>query len=81
MQSFKKKILSNKRKIEEDETINLTEKCSAIIQNKWPPKLKDPGSFFIPCGIGSETIEKAMCDLETSVSLMSLFLCERLVVG
>jgi len=42
---FLKEIIYNKRKIEEDETVNLTEECSAIIQNKLPPKLKDPGSF------------------------------------
>jgi len=75
---FFEEILSNKRKIEEDETVNLVEECSAIIQNKLPPKLKDPGSFSIPCVIGSETIEKAMCDLGASVSLMPLSLSERL---
>ena len=78
---FLKEIFSNKRKIEEDETINLTEECSVIIQNKLPPKLKDPGSFSIPCVIGFETIEKSMCDLGASVSLMSLSLCERLDIG
>jgi len=40
-----KEILSNKRKLEEHEMIILTEECSAILQNKLPPKLKDPGSF------------------------------------
>ncbi|XP_073124805.1 uncharacterized protein [Henckelia pumila] len=39
---FLKDILSNKRKLEEYETVNLTEECSAIVQNKLPPKLKDP---------------------------------------
>jgi len=73
-------ILSNK-KIEEDETVNLTEECGAIIQNKLPPKLKDPGRFFIPCVIGSEIVKKAMCDLGASVSLMSLSLCERMGIG
>jgi hypothetical protein len=74
-------VPSNKRKIEEDETVNLTKECSAIIQNKLPPKLTGPGSFSIPCVIGSENIEKAMCDLGASVSLMSLSLCERLGIG
>lgn len=63
-----KEILPNKRKIEEDETMNPTKECSATIQNKLPPKLKDPGSFSIPCVIGSETIENDMCDLENLVS-------------
>ena len=74
-------VPSNKRKIEKNETVNLTEECSAIIQNQLPPKLKDPGSFSIPCVIGSKTIENAMCNLGASVSLMPLSLCERLVIG
>ena len=76
-----KEILSKKTKIEEDETVNLTEECSAIIQNKLPPKLKDPGSFSIPCVIGSEVVKKAMCDLGASVSLMSLSLYKRVGIG
>jgi len=52
-----------------------------IIQNKLPSKLKDPENFSTPCVIGSETIEKVLCDLGESVSLMSLSLCERLDIG
>ncbi|XP_037497832.1 uncharacterized protein LOC105631608 [Jatropha curcas] len=46
---FLKEILSKKRKIDDQGMVKLTEECSAIIQNKLPPKLKDPGSFSIPC--------------------------------
>ncbi|KAJ9177101.1 hypothetical protein P3X46_012353 [Hevea brasiliensis] len=60
---FLKEILSNKKKLEEFETIALIEESSAILQNKLPPKLKDPGSFSIPCHIGDISIEKALCDL------------------
>jgi hypothetical protein len=42
------------------------------------PNLKDPDSFSITCVIGSETIEKAMCVVGASFSLMPLSLCERL---
>jgi len=52
-----------------------------IIQDKLPSKLKDPESFSTPCVIGAETIEKAMCDLGESVSLMPLSLCEKLGIG
>ncbi|XP_022861544.1 uncharacterized protein LOC111381926 [Olea europaea var. sylvestris] len=48
---FMKDILSNKRKLEDNETVMLTEECSASLQHKLPPKLKDPGSFTIPCNI------------------------------
>ncbi|KAH9780498.1 hypothetical protein KPL71_008102 [Citrus sinensis] len=39
---FMKEILSNKRKLEEHEIMLLTEESTAILQNKLPPKLKDP---------------------------------------
>ncbi|XP_020272502.1 uncharacterized protein LOC109847682 [Asparagus officinalis] len=64
---FLKEIISNKMKLEEYETVALTEECSAIIQNKLPPKLKDPGSFSIPCVIGDVSINRALCDLGASV--------------
>ena len=46
---FLKEILSNKKKLEDNEILLLTAKYSAIIQNNMPPKLKDPGIFSIPC--------------------------------
>ena len=64
---FLKEILSNKKKIEDNETITLTAKCSAIIQNNMPPKLKDPGSFSIPCVIGKFVIDKALCYLGANI--------------
>jgi len=45
------------------------------------PKLKDPDSFFIPCVIGKETIDKTMCDLGSSVSLLPLSLLKRISIG
>ncbi|XP_050875447.1 uncharacterized protein LOC127079083 [Lathyrus oleraceus] len=45
------------------------------------PKLKDPGSFSIPCVIGKFNIDKAMCDLGASVSLMPLSTCKKLNLG
>ncbi|XP_058733326.1 uncharacterized protein LOC131604928 [Vicia villosa] len=78
---FLKDILSNKKKIVENETVTLSAECSAIIQNNMPPKLKDPGSFSIPCVIGKFVIDKALCDLGASVSLMPLSICEKLKLG
>ncbi|KAJ9566462.1 hypothetical protein OSB04_002428 [Centaurea solstitialis] len=49
---FLKDILSKKKKLTEYKTIALTKECSAFVTNKLPPKLKDPGSFTIPCSIG-----------------------------
>ncbi|KAJ9141117.1 hypothetical protein P3X46_031692 [Hevea brasiliensis] len=78
---FLKEILSKKRKLEDYGTVALTEECSAILQNKLPPKLKDPGSFSIPCLIGDKKIDKALCDLGASVSLMPLSICKKLEIG
>ena len=78
---FLKEILSNKKKIEDNGTITLTAECSAIIQNDMPPKLKDPGSFSIPCNIGKFVIDKALCDLGASISVMPLSICKKLEMG
>ena len=77
---FLKENFSKKKTIEHNETIVLTRESSAIIK-KPPPKLRDPGSFVIPCGIGSETIDKALCDLGASVSLLPLSLFKRIGIG
>ncbi|XP_062093918.1 uncharacterized protein LOC133799948 [Humulus lupulus] len=78
---FMKDILAKKRKLEEYETMALTEECSAILQKKLPPKLKDPGSFNIPCSIGGSVETKALCDLGASVNLMPLSIFRRLKLG
>ncbi|KAJ9189389.1 hypothetical protein P3X46_000692 [Hevea brasiliensis] len=78
---FLKEILSKKRKLEDYGTVALIEECSAILQNKLPPKLKDPGSFSIPCLIGDKKIDKAFCDLGASVSLMPLSICKKMEIG
>ena len=75
---FLKEMLTKKRKLEDYETIALTEECSAVIQNKLPPKLRDPGSFSIPCTIGEVEFSKALCDLGASVSLIPLSVCRKL---
>ena len=78
---FLKEILSKKRKLEEFETVALTEECSAVIQRKLPPKLKDPGSFTVPCAFGDTVFEKALCDLGASINLMPLSIYKRLELG
>ncbi|ERM93403.1 hypothetical protein AMTR_s04947p00001170 [Amborella trichopoda] len=53
---FLKDILTKKRRLGEFETVALTEGCSAMLKNKIPPKLKDPGSFTIPISIGGRDV-------------------------
>ncbi|XP_022872321.1 uncharacterized protein LOC111391353 [Olea europaea var. sylvestris] len=75
---FMKDIISNKRKLEDNETVMLTEECRAILQHKLPSKLKDPVSFTIRCNIGNLYIDKSLCDLGDSINLMPLSLFKKL---
>ena len=75
---FLKEIVKNKRRLEDFTTVKINEECSAIIQNKLPPKLKDPESFIIPCTIGRYTFSKVLCDLGTSINLMPYSVMQKL---
>ncbi|XP_061356324.1 uncharacterized protein LOC133300754 [Gastrolobium bilobum] len=55
--------------------------ASAIIQKKFPPKLRDPGSFNIPIAIGNTNVGRALCDLEASINLMPLSICKSLGIS
>ncbi|KAJ8769816.1 hypothetical protein K2173_008222 [Erythroxylum novogranatense] len=76
--TFFKEILSNKRRLEEYATVKLNEECSTILSRKLPPKLKDPGSFTIPCVIGDLHIDKVLMDLGASINLMTLSVFRKL---
>ena len=67
-----KEIMSNKMKFDAYRTVCLSENCSAIIQRKLLEKLRDLGSFTIPCVIGE------LCDLGASINLMLLFVVKKL---
>ncbi|XP_070013866.1 uncharacterized protein [Nicotiana sylvestris] len=71
---FLKEILSSKRKLEEVSVVMLIEKCNAILQNKLPQKLGDPGSFTI-------YFEKALCDSGASITLMPFSIFRKLNLG
>ncbi|XP_021771500.1 uncharacterized protein LOC110735621 [Chenopodium quinoa] len=76
-----KDMLSNKRKLEENTTVALNAECSAILQNTLPKKLGDPGSYSIPVKLGDIEINRALCDLGASVSLMPPSICKKLQMG
>ncbi|KAH9792511.1 hypothetical protein KPL71_004154 [Citrus sinensis] len=78
---FLKDILARKRRLGEFETVGLTQECSHILQSKIPQKLKDLGSFTIPCSIGTRYNGRAFCDLGASINLMSLSVFKQLGVG
>ncbi|PKA46918.1 hypothetical protein AXF42_Ash021506 [Apostasia shenzhenica] len=78
---FLKEILANKRKLNDFEMVCLTEESSAVLQNKLPPKLKDQGSFFIPCVIGNSNFNKVLCNLSASINLMPYSVFKKLGLG
>ncbi|XP_012837507.1 PREDICTED: uncharacterized protein LOC105958049 [Erythranthe guttata] len=78
---FMKEVLSKKIRIEEDIPVILTATCSAILQSNLPPKMKDPGSYTIPCIIGNSTFDKALCDLGAIINLMPMSVFLKLGLG
>ncbi|XP_074277543.1 uncharacterized protein LOC141601173 [Silene latifolia] len=76
-----KDILTNKKSICQMEIIAFVDASSAIQQGTSSPKLQDPRSFSIPCTIGDTRIEKALCHLGSSVSVMPYSVCAKLGMG
>ncbi|XP_062085233.1 uncharacterized protein LOC133791325 [Humulus lupulus] len=70
--------VENEGKVEEEVIEDLEKNQSP---NKLPPKLKDSGSFVIPCSIGDTVMTKALCDLGASVNLMPLSIFRKLKLG
>ncbi|XP_074290146.1 uncharacterized protein LOC141616888 [Silene latifolia] len=75
---FLKELISNKNSLSPTTTVNLSKECSANLMNEAPQKLEDPRSFSIPCKIGTVHIERALCDLGASISLMPLKIFKKL---
>ena len=76
-----KDILRKKKKIVEEGIVSLATTCSAIIQKSLPAKMKDPGSFNIPCSIVKYELKEALCDLGANINLMPLSMVQRLSLG
>ncbi|XP_074301627.1 uncharacterized protein LOC141633029 [Silene latifolia] len=78
---FMKDIITRKSKFGETATVAFMEESSSLILGKSPPKLKDPGSFSISCVIGDVVINRALCDLGASVSVMPYSIFSKLKLG
>jgi len=53
------------------EAITFEERSSLEVPEEFPPKLEDLGSFSIPYKVGNMSVARALCDLGSSVSLIS----------
>ncbi|XP_039126953.1 uncharacterized protein LOC120263114 [Dioscorea cayenensis subsp. rotundata] len=78
---FLKKLLTNKRKLEDVSLVILSEECSALITNSLPNKEKDPRGFIIPCTIEGLIDEKELADLGASINLTPYKIFQKLGLG
>ncbi|XP_048429210.1 uncharacterized protein LOC125472153 [Pyrus x bretschneideri] len=76
---FLKDHFTNKRRFNNQEIVALSEEVAVVLQRKLPPKLKDAGSFTIPCIIGGK--EFGFCDLGASIDLVPYSMYESLNLG
>nr|KYP48031.1 hypothetical protein KK1_030322 [Cajanus cajan] len=76
---FMKELLTKKRRILEEETVELEAGCNAIIiQKSLPQKSRDPGSFTLPVSIGNLSVGKALLDLGANINLMPLSMLKKI---
>ncbi|GJR54439.1 reverse transcriptase domain-containing protein [Tanacetum coccineum] len=73
-----KALIENKEKLSEMAKTPLNEHCSAVILNKLPKKLGDPGKFLIPCDFPGMDECLALADLGASINLMPLSVWKKL---
>ncbi|GJU25871.1 hypothetical protein Tco_1164492 [Tanacetum coccineum] len=78
---FLKELVRNTNKLKEISTAFLNEECSSIIQNKIPPKLRDPKSFLIPCTLRNAITCNVLANLGASINLMPYSLYPKLSGG
>ncbi|XP_075088311.1 uncharacterized protein LOC142170325 [Nicotiana tabacum] len=76
-----KDLMSQKFDFQDLSTVTLTQTCSAVVTRLMAQKISDPGSFTIPCTIGSYAFAKALCDLGASINLMPLAVYTKLGIG
>ncbi|XP_038904380.1 uncharacterized protein LOC120090738 [Benincasa hispida] len=74
---FLKDMVTKKRSTGKFTTVVLTQSSKSII----PPKMRDPGSFTIPCSIGGLYIGQVLCDLGATINLIPLSIFKQLNVG
>nr|GEZ01419.1 reverse transcriptase domain-containing protein [Tanacetum cinerariifolium] len=73
-----KALIGNKEKLNEMARTPMNGHCSAVILNKLPRKLGDPGKFFIPCEFPGMDECLALADLGASINLMPFSVWEAL---
>ncbi|GJS28347.1 reverse transcriptase domain-containing protein [Tanacetum coccineum] len=78
---MKSSLLRNKEKLEEIAITTVNAECSAIIMNKVPEKLEDPGKFLIPCALQELDRTSALADSGASINLLPHSIYKQLGLG
>nr|GEW89868.1 reverse transcriptase domain-containing protein [Tanacetum cinerariifolium] len=73
-----KALIGNKERLSEMARTPINEHCLAVILNKFPRKLGNPGKFLIPCKFPGMDECLALADLGASINLMPLSVWEGL---
>ncbi|RYR29834.1 hypothetical protein Ahy_B01g054394 [Arachis hypogaea] len=76
-----KELLARKSNLKGGQTVVMNKECSAFIQKDVLLKIKDPGSFHIPCTIGETIIDRGFYDLGASINVMPLSLMKKLQIN
>ncbi|GJT39224.1 reverse transcriptase domain-containing protein [Tanacetum coccineum] len=74
-------LLRTKEKLKEIAITTINVECSAIILNKVPEKLKDPGKFLIPCALQELDRTNALADSRASINLLPHSIYKQLRLG
>nr|GFA42980.1 hypothetical protein [Tanacetum cinerariifolium] len=74
----RRSLIRNKEKLSEMARTPMNKHCLAVILNKLPRKLGDPGKFLIPCEFPGMEECLALADLGESINLMPLSVWEGL---
>nr|GFA39592.1 reverse transcriptase domain-containing protein [Tanacetum cinerariifolium] len=75
-----KALIRNKEKLSEMARTPMNEHCLAVILNKLPKKLGDPGKFLIPCEFPGMDECLALADIGASINLMPLSMWKELLL-
>ncbi|XP_070022167.1 uncharacterized protein [Nicotiana sylvestris] len=76
-----KDLMSRKFDFQDLSTVTLTQTCNAVVTKPMAQKMSNPGSFTIPCTIGSYAFVKVLCDLGASINLMPLAVYTKRGIG
>ncbi|XP_074301048.1 uncharacterized protein LOC141632396 [Silene latifolia] len=78
---FLEEVISRRVDISGHELDSSSEECNVVKSKEISVKLDDPGSFSIPCTVGDQKVDSALCDLGARVSVIPLALVKTLNIS